>query len=132
MRSGAVAVAIAALATAGAASSARANHFVLERLVSDRADAQLVNAWGLAASATGPWWIANEARSSSTLYDRNGRKQALAVHVPGGPTGVVFYGGRGFVIRSGILSNNDMELKSPLHSEFNSRLLQSIPQSSGL
>src|SRR5438477_12703981 len=101
MRAGAVAVIVAALATAGAASSARADHFVLRRLVSDRADAQLVNAWGLAASATGPWWVANEARSSSTLYDGTGRKQALAVHVSGGPTGVGFYGGRGFVVRSG-------------------------------
>jgi uncharacterized protein (TIGR03118 family) len=101
MRAGAVAVAIAALASAGAASSARADHFVLRRLVSDRADAQLVNAWGLAASATGPWWVANEARSSSTLYDGKGRKQALAVRVSGGPTGVVFYGGRGFLVRGG-------------------------------
>jgi uncharacterized protein (TIGR03118 family) len=101
MRTAAVAVAIVALATAGAASSARLNRFTVQRLVSDRADAQLVNAWGLAASATGPWWVANEARSSSTLYDGNGRKQALAVSVPGGPTGVVFYGGRGFLVRSG-------------------------------
>jgi uncharacterized protein (TIGR03118 family) len=101
VRAGAVAVAIAALATAGAASSARAGHFVVKRLVSDRADAQLVNAWGLAASATGPWWIANEARSSSTLYDGTGRKQALTVHVSGGPTGVVFYGGRGFLVHGG-------------------------------
>src|SRR2546423_11879892 len=101
MRAGAVAVAIAALAIAGAASSARADHFVVKRLVSDRADAQLVNAWGLAASATGPWWIANEARGSSTLYDGHGRKQALTVRVPGGPTAVAFYGGRGFLVRSG-------------------------------
>ena len=101
MRTAALAVAIVALATAGAASSARLNRFTVQRLVSDRADAQLVNAWGLAASATGPWWIANEARSSSTLYDGNGRKQALTVAVPGGPTGVVFYGGRGFLVRSG-------------------------------
>jgi len=101
VKAGAVAVILAALATAGAASSAWADHFVVRRLVSDRADAQLVNAWGLAASATGPWWVANEARSSSTLYDGYGRKQALAVHVSGGPTGVVFYGGRGFVVRSG-------------------------------
>jgi uncharacterized protein (TIGR03118 family) len=69
--------------------------------VSDRADAQLVNAWGLAASPTGPWWVANEARSSSTLYDGSGRKQALRVSVPGGPTGVVFYGGSGFRVRDG-------------------------------
>jgi uncharacterized protein (TIGR03118 family) len=102
VRAAAVAVTIVALATAGAASSARLNRFALQPLVSDRADAQLVNAWGLAASATGPWWVANEARSSSTLYDGDGRKQALSVAVPGGPTGVVFYGGRGFVVRSGV------------------------------
>jgi uncharacterized protein (TIGR03118 family) len=75
--------------------------FALHRLVTDRADPQLVNAWGLAASATGPWWIANEARGSSTLYAADGRKQALTVAVPGGPTGVVFNGGRGFVVRAG-------------------------------
>jgi uncharacterized protein (TIGR03118 family) len=80
MKAGAVAVAVVALAAAGAASSAR---------------------WGLAASPTGPWWVANEARASSTLYDGNGRKQALTVRVEGGPTGVVFYGGRGFVVRAG-------------------------------
>jgi uncharacterized protein (TIGR03118 family) len=101
MKAVAVVVLIAALATAGAASSARFNRFTLEPLVTDGADAQLVNAWGLAASATGPWWVANEARSSSTLYDGNGQKQALTVRVPGGPTGVVFYGGRGFRVRSG-------------------------------
>jgi uncharacterized protein (TIGR03118 family) len=70
-------------------------------LVTDRQDAQLVNAWGLAASPTGPWWVANEARSSSTLYAANGRKQALIVSVPGGPTGVAFNGGRGFLVRAG-------------------------------
>ena len=67
MRAAAIAVAVAALAVAGSASSARPDRFVLHRLVSDRGDAQLVNAWGLAASAEGPWWVANEARSSSTL-----------------------------------------------------------------
>jgi uncharacterized protein (TIGR03118 family) len=73
----------------------------LHPLVTDRSDPQLVNAWGLAASATGPWWVANEARSSSTLYAANGRKQALTVSVAGGPTGVAFNGGPGFVVRSG-------------------------------
>jgi len=75
--------------------------FTVHRLVTDRADRQLVNAWGLAASPTGPWWIANEARGSSTLYAANGRKQALTVAVPGGPTGVVFNPGSGFVVRAG-------------------------------
>jgi uncharacterized protein (TIGR03118 family) len=101
VRAGAVAVLFAALAVAGSASSARPDRFVLHRLVTDRADQQLVNAWGLAARAGGAWWVANEARSSSTIYAADGRKQALRVSVPGGPTGVAFNGGSGFVVRGG-------------------------------
>ena len=103
VRTGAVAVIVAALAAAGSANSA-GDRFVLQPLVTDRVDAQLVNAWGLAASPTGPWWVANEARSSSTLYAGDGRKQALTVAVAGGPTGVVFNGGRGFVVHGGGVS----------------------------
>jgi uncharacterized protein (TIGR03118 family) len=102
VRAGAVAVVVAALAVAGSASSARPDRFTVRWLVSDRADPQLVNAWGLAARTGGAWWIANEARSSSTIYAADGRKQALTVSVPGGPTGVVFNGGRGFVVRGGV------------------------------
>jgi len=101
LTAGALAVAAVALAAAGSASSARLDRFTVRTVVSDRADAQLVNAWGLAASATGPWWVANEARASSTLYDGAGRKQALTVRVTGGPTAVVFNGGRGFVVHEG-------------------------------
>jgi uncharacterized protein (TIGR03118 family) len=101
MRVAAVAVVLAALATAGSASSARPDRFVVRVLVSDRADSQLVNPWGLAARPGGAWWVANEARSSSTVYHADGRKQALRVSVPGGPTGVVFNGGRGFPVRGG-------------------------------
>jgi uncharacterized protein (TIGR03118 family) len=78
--------------------------FSVHRLVTDRADPQLVNAWGLAASPTGPWWVSNEARGSSTLYSGSGRKQALTVSVPCGPTGVVYSGGSGFVVRAGTAS----------------------------
>src|SRR5262245_382902 len=101
MRVAAVVVAIAALAAAGSASSARFDRFMVRSVASDRSDPQLVNAWGLAASPTGPWWVANEARASSTLHDGEGRKQALTVRVVGGPTGVVYHGGRGFVVRTG-------------------------------
>src|ERR671935_1076838 len=101
MRTGAIAVLVAALAAAGSASSARTNRFMLRPLVTDRADPQLVNAWGLAAQARGAWWVANEARSSSTVYGADGQKQAITVAVPGGPTGVVFNGGPGFVVRGG-------------------------------
>src|SRR5262249_57436916 len=61
-------------------------------------DPLLVNPWGLAASGTGPWWVANEGRSSSTLYSGEGRKQAMDVEVPGGPTAIVWNGGRRVVV----------------------------------
>ena len=90
--------------------SRSAEAYLVHPLVSDRGldarvhDAALVNAWGLAASPTGPWWTSNEASSASTLYDGEGRKQALTVRVEGGPTGIVYSGGRGFVVRSGGVS----------------------------
>ncbi len=105
----AAALVLACLGAAAAAVSSGkpADTYVVQRLVSDRpgraahADPKLVNAWGIAASPTGPWWTANEARSSSTLYAGNGRKQLLDVTVDGGPTGVAFYAGKGFVVRAG-------------------------------
>jgi uncharacterized protein (TIGR03118 family) len=95
---GALAIVVFAVTATASASGARLDHFTKRALVTDRADGQLVNAWGLAASHEGPWWVANEGRSTSTLYSSEGRKQALTVAVPGGPTGVVFNGGRGFVV----------------------------------
>ena len=98
---------LAALVLAGigvAATLARGggprNAYVVRPLVSDEhsraplVDRRLVNAWGLAASPTGPWWTGNEASSTSTLYAADGRKQLLTVSVPGGPTGVAYYGGK--------------------------------------
>jgi uncharacterized protein (TIGR03118 family) len=75
--------------------------FTVHPLVGTRADAQLVNPWGLAASPTGPWWVSNEAQGSSTIYAASGRKQALTVRVDGGPTGIAWNGGRGFVVHGG-------------------------------
>jgi uncharacterized protein (TIGR03118 family) len=100
-----VAAAIAVVAFAVLSRSADA--YVAHPLVSDRGlgarvhDGALVNAWGLAASPTGPWWTSSQASSASTLYDGDGRKQALTVRVEGGPTGIVFNGGPGFVVRGG-------------------------------
>jgi uncharacterized protein (TIGR03118 family) len=96
---GALAIVVVAVIGTASASGARLDHFTKRALVTDRADAQLVNPWGLAASRDGPWWVSNEGRSTSTLYSGEGRKQALTVAVPGGPTGVVFNGGPGFVVR---------------------------------
>ena len=99
------------LGTAAPASSAQevagVNAFAVRGLVSDgflagtTVDSNLVNAWGLAASGTGPWWVANENTETSTLYDGTGRKLARVVTVAGGPTGVVFNGTTGFVVTSG-------------------------------
>jgi uncharacterized protein (TIGR03118 family) len=107
-QAGSLVLAGAAVAVVSAALVARGEAaYDVSRLVSDRGlaaathDRALVNAWGLAASPTGPWWTANEARGSSTLYAGDGRKQALDVVVEGGPTGVVYNGGKGFVIRRG-------------------------------
>src|SRR5262249_17773463 len=35
-------------------------------------DAHLTNAWGLAHTATGPWWVAANHSGVSTVYDGNG------------------------------------------------------------
>jgi uncharacterized protein (TIGR03118 family) len=109
LRRGASALALtgAAFLLAQAFARAPAARFAVSPLVSDGgvparySDRVLVNAWGLAASPTGPWWTANEARDTSSLYAATGRKQLLTVRVPGGPTGVVYYGGRSFVVHGG-------------------------------
>ena len=85
--------------------------YAVHRLVSDGGvpaaakDRVLVNGWGLAATATGPWWTTNEASDTSTLYSGSGRKQLLTVSVPGGPTGIVAYGGRGFLVSAAGVSD---------------------------
>ena len=70
-------------------------------------DGLLLNAWGLAASATSPWWIANNGSDSSILFNATtGAIQSLVVAIPdGAPTGLVFNNsGGGFVVTSGASS----------------------------
>ena len=87
------------------------NAYVVRGLASDEqrrashVDPRLVNAWGLAASPTGPWWTSNEASSTSTLYSGEGRKQLLTVTVDGGPTGIAYYGGKQLRIAAGQTSD---------------------------
>lgn len=71
-------------------------------------DEHLVNAWGIAASGTGPFWIADNGPSLSTLYDGNGTPfpaaSPLVVNVPpedSAPTGLVFNGTTDFVLSEG-------------------------------
>ena len=95
----AVLVLLGAILTLGAASASGSGTLVAYNvypLVSDSsavtaplADASLLNGWGLSATATSPWWSANNKANNSTLYTGVGSKNATVVAVPGGPTGTV-------------------------------------------
>jgi uncharacterized protein (TIGR03118 family) len=109
----ALAVLFAALFAAMPLGAAEDNAYTVTPLVSDQpgvapvVDSNLVNAWGLAASSTSPWWVADNGTSKSTLYNGNtGQKVALTVNVgiDSGPTGVVFNGGSSFVVTNGTTS----------------------------
>jgi uncharacterized protein (TIGR03118 family) len=96
--------AFAALAaTAALASAGSVNNYLQLNLVSDlpnvaaSQDPDLVNPWGIVATATSPFWINDNGTGLSTLYTGNGTKLGLVVTVPtpmGGtppsaPTGIV-------------------------------------------
>jgi uncharacterized protein (TIGR03118 family) len=74
-------------------------------------DANLVNAWGLSRSPTGPWQVSDNGTGLSTRYTRNGAavSPVVAVPLPGGgpggaPTGNVFNGTSDFVVSRGSAS----------------------------
>ena len=77
-------------------------------------DANLANAWGLAAGPSSPIWVANNHTDTSTLYRGATAGQPvsavpLVVHITGGaPTGVVFNAGPGFVVSSGPASGSSL------------------------
>jgi uncharacterized protein (TIGR03118 family) len=79
-------------------------------VTADTTDANLVNAWGIAASAAGPWWVSDNHSGKSTLYNGTGAAQALIVDVPGDPTGIVFYGGTNFIVSNGVDSGSALFL----------------------
>jgi uncharacterized protein (TIGR03118 family) len=84
--------------------------FAATNLVSDgtpaapHADANLVNAWGIAFNPTGFVWVADNGTNNSTLYDGNGVPQTLVVAIPPGaageaaPTGIVFNASQDFKV----------------------------------
>lgn len=73
-------------------------------------DPNLVNAWGLARSSTGPFWVSDNVTGLSTLYDGLGNIQSLVVSIPavagntGSPSGIVFNGSNDFVVSQNGLS----------------------------
>jgi uncharacterized protein (TIGR03118 family) len=91
--------------------AAGVNSFAAVNLVSNGdiaaafTDADLVNAWGLAASPTGPWWVADNGTGKATTYNGTGVKQAITVTVPpvgdnatSAPTGEIFNGTTSFQV----------------------------------
>ena len=97
-------VALVALGASLTPAAASDNRYKVTRLVSDQAnkaahqDGNLVNAWGLVAGPSTPWWVANNHSNTSTLYDGSGNAIPLVVKVAGAPTGTVFNGGTGFQV----------------------------------
>jgi uncharacterized protein (TIGR03118 family) len=84
---------------------AGANVYIQRNLVADIAgqadvtDPNLVNPWGVAFSGTGVFWVSNQGKGNSTLYNGSGTITPLVVPVPaangtgpGTPTGQVFNG----------------------------------------
>jgi len=95
-------------------SAAERNSFTVVPLVSDQpgvapnTDPNLVNAWGLASSATSPWWVADNETNKSTLYRGSDGvpfppppASPLVVNVHNAPTGTVFNPTTGFVLPTG-------------------------------
>jgi uncharacterized protein (TIGR03118 family) len=93
--------------TAQAQVSEQAQFYAQHNLVSDvpgaadRVDPLLVNAWGLVAGPTTPWWVADNGSDSSTLYTGAGMPVPLIVSVPGAPTGIVFNSQAGVFLVNG-------------------------------
>jgi uncharacterized protein (TIGR03118 family) len=109
-----IAVAILALRLPASAApispGAAPKDYQVDYLVSDGAiptehvDLEFRNGWGLAASPTGPWWVAVNEMEVSKVYDASGAPQDLRVVVPGAPTGIVNSGGAGFIVTDGTTS----------------------------
>jgi uncharacterized protein (TIGR03118 family) len=91
-------VGLAIAAEAPIAGAAAGNAYVVSGLVADVpgtgtpfVDQNLVNAWGLTAGPSTPWWVADNGTNLSTLYSADGTIRSLVVSVPVKPTGTVFW-----------------------------------------
>ena len=112
-RAFALAASLAVMLAIGGAAAAQpaAVGYTVTPLVADQSglapttDPKLVNPWGIVASPTSPWWVANNESDTSTLYNGAGQPfplgSPLVVSVVGNPTGVVFNGGTQFLVPNG-------------------------------
>ena len=92
-----------------------ANAYVQHNLVSDIpgmadvTDPNLVNPWGLSFSAAGPFWVSNNGKGNSTIYNGAGTITPLVVAIPvaagetgaSRPTGQVNNNTTGFILANG-------------------------------
>jgi uncharacterized protein (TIGR03118 family) len=101
-----LATSIVVIAFWAAGPCAEAAHFVQKNLVSDIpglaavTDPNLVNPWGVAHSATSPFWVCNQRSNTATIYAVTDRTRVTKVPLtvaipttaagPQGPTGQVF------------------------------------------
>jgi len=82
---------VATVALAAPAAAQKDNAYVQHNLVSDSPEIEAeinngqINSWGITASSTSPWWIANADSGTSTVYDTSGPHPVfrLLVTVPG-------------------------------------------------
>jgi uncharacterized protein (TIGR03118 family) len=94
------------IALAGSA-AADASGYAVTPLVSNNSvtgtltDTNLVNAWGLVAGPTTPWWVADNGSGLSTLYTGAGARVNLVVNVGDSPTGIVFNNSTAFNLPTG-------------------------------
>jgi uncharacterized protein (TIGR03118 family) len=101
---------LVSLAAIGAQAGAAKNSFRQTNLESNIpgmaafTDPNLVNPWGISASATSPMWVSDNGAGVTTLYRGDGSKVPLTVVIPpasgsssatGNPTGTVFNGNGG-------------------------------------
>lgn len=90
------------------------NSYLVHNLVSDLPDTadfqdpNLVNPWGIATTATSPFWIGNNASGTSTLYGTTGARVALVVTIPttsaatgGAVTGTIANATTSFTVATG-------------------------------
>src|SRR2546422_11309551 len=102
----------AAIGPAGSAhaQSAYTQHNLVSDVpgLADHTDPNLLNPWGIAFSATSPFWISDNHSGLSTLYNGSGMPSTLVVTVPpptggtppGAPTGIVFNSSTNFIVVS--------------------------------
>jgi uncharacterized protein (TIGR03118 family) len=121
----ALALALTGSMNVHAASGAYVQHNLVSDgfLAADNIDPNLVNAWGIALSATSPMWVADNGTGLSTIYGGDGVPKSLVVQIPtptdptgGTPTGIVANSSGSFVVSG--TDTNGAAFSGPSHFLF--------------